>query len=154
MSLPPQGSGGGASIASIKTELDARNLDLTHQNRLDENVSAPKQIDITTANGTFVLANNTTEQDVLEFVTNNEEIEVTLDVSLLTQNVTVRVFGKTDGTTYRLVQSAVHPTDFDGDNIVLALDGKGRDQKITLQSSVAEGATRNIPHARVEVLRG
>lgn len=128
MSLPPQGAGGGAV--------------------------GPTEQKITKATGTFVLADNTNEQDVLEFVTNNEQIEVTLDVSLLTQNVTVRVFGKTDGITYRLVQSAVHPTDFDGDNIVLALNGKGRDQKITLQSSVAEGATRNIPHARVEELRG
>lgn len=147
-------TGSGLSLTELKTELDARNVDTTHMNRLDENVSSPKQIDITTANGTFVLANNTDEQDVLEFTTNDEEIEITLDNVLLTQTTTIRVYGKTDGTTYRLIQSQIFPADFDGDNVVIALNGKGRDQKITYQSGTAEGATRDIPHARVEELRG
>lgn len=154
MSISPQGSGGGISSVEIETILDARNLDLTHMDRIDENVSAAKQIDITTANGTFTLPDGTTEQDVLEFLANDEQIEVTLDATLLAQITTVRVFNKTDGITYRLLQSSVYPADFDGNSITLILNGKGRDQKITLQSGSDEGETRAIPHARVEELRG
>lgn len=125
MSLPPQGAGGGG---------------------------VSKQ-DITTANGTYSHPSGTSEQDVLEFLDNDENIEVTFDMTLLTQDTTVRVKNKTDGITYRLVKSAIYPTNFDGANVVITLNGKARDMKITFQSAIAEGAIRAIPHSRVEVLR-
>lgn len=72
---------------------------------------------------------------------------------MLVQVATVRVKEKTDGITYETVESGEFPADFDGNLVVSALNGKGRDMKVTLQSGIAEGAARNIPHARVEELR-
>ena len=151
MSAPVQGSGSGFVTADLKTELDARNVDLTHMNRLDENVSAAKQGKVTKTTGTFVLADNTTEQDVLELLLLDEKVTITLDLDALTQTNTLRVYEKVDGTTYRKISEN---TDADfTDAAEFTFDGKGRDMKITMQASVGEGATRNIPHARVETLR-
>ena len=149
-----RGNGVGLSLSDLQAELDARNIDLTRMNRLDENVSLAKQKAIIISSGTFIHADLTTEQDVLEFLLNDELIEVKLDLGLLTQTTTVRVREKTDGTTYEIVQSAAFPADFDGDIVILTLNGAGQDMKITLQSAVLEGATRNIPHSRIEELRG
>ena len=113
--------------------------------------STQKIIDKTT--GTYSHANVTTEEDVLEFIGLDELMEITFDMTTLTQNTTVRLKEKTDGTTYRIIESAIYPTEFDGNNVVIALNGKGRDMKVTFQSAVLEGAVRAIPHARVEELR-
>lgn len=113
------------------------------------------KLEISTSNGTFVLANNTTEQDVTEITNNLDRVGIVYDVSLLTQNTTIRVKEKADGTNYEIVSEVVFPTDFDSgaENIEIELNGKNRDQKVTFQSGTAEGATRDIPFARVNELR-
>ena len=108
---------------------------------------------ITKTNGTFSLPNGITEQDMLEFVGNDDAIVVTLDGTNLLQTTTITVQEKIDGINYRIIQSKSYPADFSSVGVKIALDGKGRDQKITLQSSIAEGSAKNVPHSRVEVLR-
>ena len=110
---------------------------------------------ITTSNGTYVHPDGTTEQNVVEIVNNLNLVTITFDVSLLVQNTTVRVYEKTDGSNYELVDQAVFPTGFSTnvENIVFELNGKNRDQKITFQSGTGEGTTRDVPFSRVNVLR-
>ena len=120
--------------------------------RIDEAISAAKNIKRTTTNATYVHANVTTEEDVVEFIGLNNDVELNMDCILLTQNATVRVRERVDGITYEIIQEAVFPTDFDGEVISVGLRGKGRDMKVTLQSAVLEGVTRDIPHSRIEIL--
>ncbi len=105
--------------------------------------------------GTYSHPNVTTEQDVLEFLSLLNDIEVSLDMNALTQNTTVRVYEKVDGTTYRLASEKIFPTDFPSNikDVIVNLNGKNIDMKITFQSAVLEGASRNIPHARIEEVR-
>lgn len=112
--------------------------------------------------GTFTLANNTTEQDVIEVFASDIEpvfmFKVNLDLSTLTNilaTVTARVYYKVDGTNYRLRNG----TGLVGGiiNWVVNTDGPWlsvpvqdilvRDMKITLQSSLAQGGTRSIPYS-------
>lgn len=108
---------------------------------------------VVTANGTFILPDGITEVDLLEFNATDDRITVSMDFSNLIQKIKIRIYEKVDGITYRLAQSATFPNNFDGDQANVTLDGKGRDLKLTLQSLVAEGSVRNIPHARVEEVR-
>jgi len=57
----------------------------------------------TVTNGTYSHANNTTEQDVLNFVATKQKIELYLDMSNITQNTIIREHIKVDGTTYRQI---------------------------------------------------
>lgn len=121
-------------------------------------INALSELKISETNGTYIHPDSIAELDVVEFLLNNNLIDITLDANTLTQKTFFRILEKTDGITYRLTQEAVFPDDFLGDsqdskNISITLSGKGRDQKITIQSNVLEGAVRNIPHARVETLR-
>lgn len=108
---------------------------------------------ITLATGTFNKVDDLLEQDLLEILANQDEVTVSLDGVNLTQKTKFRIKEKVDGTTYELVQEANFPKDFDGNAISLSFDGKGQDQKITVQSIVLEGAVRAIPFSRVDVVR-
>jgi len=109
--------------------------------------------DITLASGTYTHPNDTVENEAIEFLANDENIEITFDCTLLAGNTTIRLYEKTDSINYRLVDDPIYPTDFDGANVIFALNGKGEDMRITFQSGAPEGATRDIPHVRVELLR-
>lgn len=102
---------------------------------------------------------NTNEQDVIEILDNINKIEITLDMTLLLQDTTVRFYEQVniaDG--YVLVSAATFSqtpidSDFTGNAIVFVLNGKKLDQKITFDSAVAEAGSINVPFARVDVVR-
>ena len=109
---------------------------------------------VTTSNGTYVHSNGTTEDDVVELTANKDRVEYVYDVSLLTQNTTIRVYEKVDGTNYQPPTEKIFPTDFEPnvEAVTIELVGHGRDQKITFQSGTGEGTDRNIPfNKRTEV---
>lgn len=97
--------------------------------------------------------NLTTKQTVKEFVANDDDIKIVIDCNALTQDTTVTIETKTDGANYRINDTAVFPTDFKGKNVIVNLTGMGLDQKVSLTSTVLEGASRNIPYNWVEVNR-
>lgn len=73
---------------------------------------------------------------------------VLLDLNALTQDTTIRLYVKVDGTNYRLVTPAVFPADFpvNAKAVPIVLYPTGKDWAITLQSALAEGADRDIPY--------
>lgn len=117
------------------------------------NIGASKGYVVTTSTGTYVHANSTAEETVLEVTNNIQEIEVSYDISLLAQNTTIRVKEKMDGSTYEIQNENVFPTDYDAnvESVVIQLFGKSRDQIITFQSGTLEGTTRDIPFSRRNV---
>lgn len=120
---------------------------------LDEAISAAKSKLITKATGTFSLPNAITKATLLELLLNDDSVTISLDCSNLTQITIIGVEEEVDGATYRVLDTKEYPTDFDGEAVKITLTGKGRDQKITLQSTVLEGAARDVPHARVEEIK-
>lgn len=105
------------------------------------------------ASDTIVHLAGVGEQDSLE-VTPAELMEyaiILLDMNALTQNVTIRTYIKIDGTNYRLISSAVFPTDFptNAKGVPIELYPMSVGWKITLQSGVTEGVSRNIPFRHV-----
>ena len=146
-------SGDKSALVKVQTELISRNVDLTHMNRLDENVSASKQKKISATNGTYSHPTGVTEQDAIVLDGIDEELEIVFDCVNLLQITTIRIYEKTDGTNYKLNESAAYPADFADNNVVVKINGKGRDAKITFQSAVAEGSSKDVPWARVDELR-
>jgi len=75
-----------------------------------------------------------------------------MDVNALTQNTTIRVYVKADGTNYRLLNSAIFPTDFPANvkTVRIILSPLSVAWKVSLQSAVAEGVARNIPYRYVK----
>lgn len=71
-----------------------------------------------------------------------------LDLNALTQTTYIRTYVKVDGTNYRLADYAEFPADFPSGTktIVIDLMATAKAIKVTLQSAVAEGATRAIPY--------
>lgn len=105
------------------------------------------------ASDTIVHPAGTSEEDSLE-ITPTELTEyalVLLDVRALTQNTTIRSYIKINATDYCLINSAVFPTDFptNAKGIPIELYPMSVDWKITLQSGVTEGVSRNIPFRHV-----
>jgi len=94
---------------------------------------------------TLTHLSDTTEQDTLEFTTLKNHIRISMDVDSFAQEFTIRTFEKIDTTNYRQLEAKVFPTDYDtgAKAIVIVLDGGGQDMKFTLQSTIAEGVTRN-----------
>lgn len=104
-----------------------------------ENLSSTKTLD-----------SNTNEQTVFTFtpVANNLINGIWLDLTNLTQNCTLRVYYMVDGTNYRVFQTTNWNTSMD-DGVLIDGDipvAASKSLKVTLQSSVAEGATRSIPY--------
>lgn len=105
-----------------------------------------------TTDSSFTLANALTEQDavVITLTTRNKIFGVDLDVSNLTQPTTFRIYRKVDGTNYRLADS-LNWSSSDPDIVFIQTPfAYDEDIKITIQSSVVEGATREIPYKIVK----
>ena len=98
--------------------------------------------------GTYTHPDDTTEHDVLEFSAATQDIHISLDVSALTQPVEIREYEKIDGTNYRQISLKTYPDDFDTgtDAITIFFKQKNKDYKVTFKSTVAEGASRDIPY--------
>lgn len=97
---------------------------------------------------TFSHPSGTTEQNVVSITstTNNLIKGVWLDLVNLTQNTTIRIQYAIDGMNYRTAQSIDWTTGMD-DGVFI--DGNfpiNRGFRVTLQSSTAEGASRNVPY--------
>ncbi len=99
--------------------------------------------------GTIAHSAGVGEQDSLELTPTEltEYAIVLLDMNALVQDTTVRVYIKIDGTNYRLISSAIFPTDFptNAKGVPIELYPMSVDWKITLQSGVTEGVSRDIP---------
>jgi len=104
-----------------------------------------------TVEGTYAHTNGTTENDALVItLTNITKVDALLfDLVNLTKTSTVRVYIKVDGTNYRLAEPYLW-TISDPDALVINLPKHNHDMKVTLQSDVAEGASRNIPYSYVK----
>lgn len=140
----------GETLRMIK---DAASSNVTAESLMsikDTSVAGAAKKNITKGDSDHSHAVATTEADVKIFLANNDLIELVFDCILLLQTTTIRIYEKTDGSTYRLVDSAIYPTDFDGGNVVLALNGKGLDQKVTFQSGTNEAGIINVPFNWVE----
>lgn len=100
------------------------------------------------AAGTYTHPNDTSEHDVLEFTADTQDIFISLDVSALTQPTEIREYEKIDGTNYRQISLKTYPDDFDSGTkaITIYFKQKNKDYKVTLKSTVAEGASRDIPY--------
>jgi len=100
------------------------------------------------SSGTYTHPNDTDEHDVLEFTADTQDIFISLDVNALTQSTEIREYEKIDGTNYRQISCKTYPDDFDSDTkaITIYFKQKNKDYKITLKSTVAEGADRSIPY--------
>ena len=101
---------------------------------------------------THVHANNTDEQDVIEIIVSSDFLQVgsiILDLVNLTQNATIRTYVKIDDTNYRVVNT-IDWTTSDGDGVIAINElFTDHDMKVTLQSSVTEGASRDVPYTAV-----
>lgn len=100
--------------------------------------------------GTYDHPNVTTEEDAV-VITPSELAEyrtLLLDLSNLTQNTTIRTYIKVDAANYRLVDSSVFPTDFPANTkgVPIRLCPLSVNMKVTLESSVLEGAVRAVPY--------
>ncbi len=102
-----------------------------------------------TAN-TYSHPSGTTEQDAV--VITPAELgkyeRLSLDMSNLAQNTTIRTHLQVDGTNYRQCDSAVFPGDFptDTESVLIVLMPGLRNMKVTLQSAVAEGEAKNVAY--------
>lgn len=120
---------------------------------MDSGDKTAQQKKILKADGTYAHPSGVTEQDAIVLAGIDEKLEIVFDCVNLLQITTIRIYEKTDGTNYRLNESAAYPTDFVDKNVIVKINGKGRDAKITFQSSVAEGSSKDVPWARVDELR-
>ncbi len=103
--------------------------------------------------GTFAYLDAGGEQDVVELTTTTrKKVDgVSLDLVNMTQDGTIRVYHKINGTTYRLMKptySFTVASDPDGLYIDLNMSITN-DLKITYQEGADEGADRNIPYSLV-----
>ena len=105
--------------------------------------------------GTFVLANNTTEQTILDIPNTGrvvQDVNVRLNVTALTKNNAIfRFYAALDGVTYtehNRVTLSASDTEAHHDEPALASP-----YRVTLQSALAEGATRSIPYEMTQVRR-
>jgi hypothetical protein len=105
----------------------------------------------TDTNGTFILQSNTNEQTLLLWTGANltgiiRLDNVWLDLSALTQNCTLQVYNKIDGSNFVLLP-AFTQGNLNATSTGIVLHGPltfDTDLKITITSTTAEGATRNI----------
>ena len=110
-------------------------------------------LSVKTSTGTYNHAMGTTEDDAIVITNNINNVEVTMDMSLLQRSTIVRVYNKTDTTNYTGVSEATYPDDFTSDSAVFVLNGKGQDQRITFESVSAEISSIAVAFNRVNVVR-
>jgi hypothetical protein len=104
----------------------------------------------TVTSGTFVLTSDTSEHTIIELTPSvvTYIYNFWLDLNALTQNCTIKVYSKIDGTNYREMLSmrlADLPPEYAA-GMVLKEQIINTAWKMTIQSSVAEGASRSIPY--------
>ncbi len=89
----------------------------------------------------------TTEQTAIEITITERTIinNIYLDLVNLTKNATIRVYTKVDGTNYTEIDSLGWTTT-DRDGVIISELVSDVDVKVTIQSAVLEGASRNIPY--------
>jgi hypothetical protein len=102
----------------------------------------------TGTNGTFTLTSDTTEHIIVELTPTvvTYLYNFWLDLNALTQNCTIRVYSKIDGTNYREIEPMTLSNIDYSLGLVLKEQMISTAWKITIQSTVAEGASRNIPY--------
>lgn len=95
--------------------------------------------------GSHPHADNTTEQDVLEFVNLKDLIHISVDLNDFVQELEIRVFEKIDNINYRQMAFKTFPTDYEtgAKAITVVLDGGKADMKFTFKSTVQEGSVKN-----------
>jgi len=98
--------------------------------------------------GTFAFPNGTTEQTIIELTPSvvTYMYNFWLDLNALTQNCTIKVYSKIDGTNYREIEPMTLSNIDYSLGLVLKEQMISTAWKITIQSTVAEGASRNIPY--------
>lgn len=97
--------------------------------------------------GSYDLPNDTAENTLLE-ITGTDRLRldaIWLDFNTLIQNVTIKVYHKIDGTTYRQYDEFSWFTS-DEDGTFIAGVTINNDWKITVTSAVAQGAIKAIPY--------
>ena len=109
--------------------------------------------------GTFSLPNDTSEHDLIEILSTEEEptflFKINFDMINLVQNVTFRVYYKVDNVNYRL-RYGTNPTGGLGGTmlwttsdapwfVVSIQDIIDHDLKVTIQSSINQGSVLDIP---------
>jgi len=109
----------------------------------------------TTANladtrATYSLSSSVAEQTMLTFTPSNSEYNVHygawLDLSNLTQNMTIRIKHRIDGTNYRTFET-INWSAGDDDGILLTGEYASEQPiQVSLQSEVLEGASRDVPY--------
>jgi hypothetical protein len=102
----------------------------------------------TVTSGTFAFPNGTTEQTIIELTPSvvTYLYNFWLDLNALTQNCTIKVYSKIDGTNYREIEPMTLTNIDYSLGLVLKEQMISTAWKITIQSTVAEGASRNIPY--------
>jgi len=102
----------------------------------------------TVTSGTFAFPNGTTEQTIIELTPSvvTYMYNFWLDLNALTQNCTIKVYSKIDGTNYREIEPMTLSNIDYSLGLVLKEQMISTAWKITIQSTVAEGASRNIPY--------
>ena len=102
----------------------------------------------TVTSGTFAFPNGTTEQTIIELTPSvvTYLYNFWLDLNALTQNCTIKVYSKIDGTNYREIEPMTLTNIDYSLGLVLKEQIISTAWKITIQSTVAEGASRNIPY--------
>jgi hypothetical protein len=104
----------------------------------------------TVTSGTFTLTSDTSEHTIVELTPSvvTYIYNFWLDLDALTQNCTVRVYSKIDGTNYRemlpMRLNNMPPSAAEG--LALKQQIINTAWKITIQSTVVEGASRSIPY--------
>lgn len=95
---------------------------------------------------TFNHSNSDLETDLIEHLLFKEKRIHYLSLRNLTQPTFVRTYSRIDGI-YDRTSEKLFPDEYeDGVTVaIVTLDGDGDDMKITLQSTIAEGAARSIP---------
>jgi len=102
----------------------------------------------TVTSGTFVLTSDTSEHTIIELTPTvvTYLYNFWLDLNALVQNCTIRVYSKIDGTNYREIEPMTLSNIDYSLGLVLKEQMISTAWKITIQSTVAEGASRNIPY--------
>jgi hypothetical protein len=103
---------------------------------------------ISTTGSPYSQPNDLVENDAIIVAAGTQLIDIELDMNNLTQANTVREYVQVDGANYRMISAKVFPTDFDAGTkaVLVSFPQKGQLYKITMQSSVLEGAARNVPY--------
>ena len=104
--------------------------------------------------GTFSYLDAGGEQTVLEITSNTMRIlhGIWLDLVNMTENGTVKIYYKIDGTNYREVTSAAFTVATDSDGFYIDVNmGIKYDFKVTYEEGGDEGADRAIPYQIIEI---